>query len=159
MAKVLEFQPQHHHFMANRWGNIGNRILNTLNSLSDKLPVSSSFIWSFGFLLCFSICNIFLCHSFCLSYCFYGLLFTGGRVVVPFASVVSPLVGETGPGACVSFLVGRLSDCALAIETGSFPSDEQGLFWDVCEPRITMQPIYCWAGLYFCLAACLAWSL
>ena len=62
MAKVLEFQPQHHHFMANRWGNIGNRILNTLNSLSDKLPVSSSFIWSFGFLLCFSICNIFLCH-------------------------------------------------------------------------------------------------
>ena len=77
----------------------------------------------------------------------------------PFASVVSPLVGETGPGACVSFLVGKLSDCALAIETGSFPSDEQGLFWDVCEPRITMQPIYCWAGLYFCLAACLAWSL
>ena len=142
MAKVLEFQPQHHHFMANRWGNIGNRILNTLNSLSDKLPVSSSFIWSSGFYFASPSATYFSVISFCLSYCFYGLLFTGGRVVVPFASVVSPLVGETGPGACVSFLVGRLSDCALAIETGSFPSDEQGLFWDVCEPRITMQPIY-----------------
>ena len=99
--------------MANGWGNNGNRIMYTLNSLSDKLPVSSSFIWSSGFLLCFSICNICLCHLFCLYYGFYGLLFKGDRAVVPFASIVCPLVCEIGPGTSVSFLMGGDSVCVL----------------------------------------------
>ena len=34
----------------------------TLNSFSGRLPISSSFIWSCGFLPCLFICNIFLCH-------------------------------------------------------------------------------------------------
>ena len=112
-----------------------------------------------GFYFASPSATYFSVISFCLSYCFCGLLFTGGRVVVPFASVVCFLVGEIGPEACVSFLVAGLSVCAPVMGTESFLSDEQGLFWDVCEPRITRQPIYWWVGLYFCLAACLAWSL
>ena len=32
-----------------------------LNSYSDRLPISSSFIWPFSFLPCSFICNIFCC--------------------------------------------------------------------------------------------------
>lgn len=39
-----------------------------------------------------------------------------------------PLVGEIGPGACVSFPMGGLSVWALAIGTESFPSDKQGVW-------------------------------
>ena len=34
----------------------------TLNYFSGRLPISSLFIWSFGFLPCSFLCNIFLCH-------------------------------------------------------------------------------------------------
>jgi len=81
-----------------------------------------------GFYFASPSATYFSVISFCLSYCFYGLLFTGGRVLFPFASVVSPLVGEIGPGACGSFLVGGLSACALAIGTEPFPSDKQGVW-------------------------------
>ena len=47
----------------------------------------------------------FSVDSFCLTYCVYGLLSTGCRIVVPLASGVCPLVGEVRPGACAGFLV------------------------------------------------------
>ena len=33
----------------------------TLNSFSSTLPISSSFIWSCGFLPCYFVCSMFLC--------------------------------------------------------------------------------------------------
>ena len=50
--------------------------INTPYSLLSRLPISSSFIWSCGFLSCFFICNIFLCNFIlskllysCFSFC------------------------------------------------------------------------------------------
>ena len=47
----------------------------------------------------------FSVDSFCLTYCVYGLLSTGCRIVVPLASDVCPLVAEVHPGACAGFIV------------------------------------------------------
>ena len=58
----------------------------TLNSFSGRLPISSSFVWAGGF----SPCSLLLApaaylsvFSFCLTYCVWGLLFTGCRFIVP----------------------------------------------------------------------------
>ena len=37
-------------------------IIITVNSFSDSLPISSSFIWSCGILPCSYVCSIFLCY-------------------------------------------------------------------------------------------------
>ena len=60
-----------------------------LNSFSGRLPISSSFAWSGGFLPCSFICCIFLCLFICLIYCVWGLLFVGCRFVVPVVFGVS----------------------------------------------------------------------
>ena len=98
----------------------------TLNSFSGRLPISSLFIWSCGFLPCSLVCNMFLCifilsdllclrSPFCRlqghsSSCFWCL----------------PPVGEVGSVACVDFLVGETGACILVGGAGSFPSDGQG---------------------------------
>ena len=53
-----------------------------LNSFSGRLPIYSSFVRSGRFLPCSFIC-CFSVFSFCLTYCVWGLLFTGCRFVVP----------------------------------------------------------------------------
>ena len=62
----------------------------TLNNFSGRLPISSLFVWSHGFLLCSFVCCVFLCLSFCLPYCVWGLLSTGCRFIVPVVFGVFP---------------------------------------------------------------------
>ena len=78
-----------------------------------------------GFYLSPSSAAYFSVFSFCLTYCVYGLLSAGCRVIVPLASVVCPLVSEVGPGVSVGFLLGRTGACALVGGAESFPSDGQ----------------------------------
>ena len=54
----------------------------TLNSFSGRLPSSSSFVWSGGLLPCSSSAAYFSVFSFCLTYCFWGLLFAGCTFIV-----------------------------------------------------------------------------
>ena len=90
-----------------------------LNSFSGRLPISSSFVRSGGFLPCSFICCVFLClltllnllclgsplcglqvHSFCCFWC------------------LSP-VAKVGSVGCVGFLVEGSSACVLVNESGS----------------------------------------
>ena len=96
----------------------------TLNSFSGRLPVFLFPLHSYGlvgFYVPPSSASYFSVISFCLTYCFYVLLSTGCRVIVPLASVVCPLVSEVGPGACAGFLVGRPGACAMVGRVSLFP--------------------------------------
>ena len=55
----------------------------------------------------------FFVFSFCLTYCDWNLLSTGCRVIVPLASGVCPLEGETILEACADFLLGGTGACPL----------------------------------------------
>ena len=50
-----------------------------LNYFSGSLPISSSFIWTSVFLICFLTCVVFLCFFtiIFLTYCVWGLFFPG----------------------------------------------------------------------------------
>ena len=61
----------------------------TLNSFSGILSISSSFIWSWDFLPCLFICNIFV-FPFCLTCSAWGLPSTGCRVIVLLVSGICP---------------------------------------------------------------------
>ena len=63
--------------------------------------------------------------SFCLTYCVYGLLSAGCRVIIPLVSVDCPLPSEVGPEACAGLLVGGPGACVLLGGVESFPSDGQ----------------------------------
>ena len=54
-----------------------------LNSFSSRLPISSSFVRSGGFLPCSFICCVFLCLLILLNYCVCVLLFTGCMFIIP----------------------------------------------------------------------------
>ena len=54
----------------------------TLNSFSGRLPISSSLVCLVGFYLAPSSVAYFSVFSFCLTYCVWGLLFTGCRFIV-----------------------------------------------------------------------------
>ena len=69
--------------------------ISILNSLSDRLPVSSSFVWSSEFLPCsFTYC-VFLIFSFYLVCCVWCLLALGWRVVVLNCGICPPSWGWT----------------------------------------------------------------
>ena len=91
------------------------------NVYLDLLP-----IFGLGFYLAALSPAYFSVISFCLTYCVYGLLSAGCRVIVPLDSDVCPLVGEVGPEACVGFLEGVTGTCALVDGAESFFSDGQG---------------------------------
>ena len=57
---------------------------------------------------------------FCLTYCVYGLLSTGHRVIVPLVSVVCLQSGEISMGACVGFLLRGTAACTLCYGSESF---------------------------------------
>ena len=59
-------------------------IIITLNYFSGRLPISSSFISSCGFLPCSFICSIFLCLLILFNFV-WGLLSVGCRFVIPAA--------------------------------------------------------------------------
>ena len=65
-------------------------IIIALNCFSGRLPISSSFVWSCGFLICSFICWKFSVFSFCWTSCVWGLLSTGCRIVVPLTCGVFP---------------------------------------------------------------------
>ena len=61
-------------------------------------------------------------------------------------------MGEFGPGACVSFLVGGTGTCPLVGETGSCHSDGQGhvkgcVYWQLSAQDDFRQPVCWWVGL------------
>ena len=62
----------------------------TLNSVSGRLPISSSFVWFAGFLPCSFICCIFLCLPIFLNLLCWGLLFASFRFIVPVVFGVCP---------------------------------------------------------------------
>jgi len=65
-----------------------------LNSFSGRLLVSSSFAWCGGHLSCSFTYWIFLCLSFCLDCCVWGVLSVGCMFVVPrYCGVCSLWVG------------------------------------------------------------------
>ena len=68
-----------------------------LNSFSCKVAISSSVSCSCQFL-----CNVFLYLFLSFDFlCFWSLLSTGCRIVVPIASVLCTLVGEVSPGTWI----------------------------------------------------------
>ena len=62
-----------------------------MNYFSDRLLISSSFVWSCGYLPCSFICCMFLCLFICLSFCVWSLLSAGWKAVVPLNCGVYPL--------------------------------------------------------------------
>ena len=107
----------------------------TINYFSGRLPISSSFSCSCGFLSFSLICTNFSVISFHLTYCVCGLLSTGCRIIVPLASGVCPLVGEVGPGPSAGFLVGWAGACPLLGGAGAM---SKGVFWGGCEISTTL---------------------
>ena len=79
-----------------------------------------------GFYLAPSSATHFSVLSFCLTYHVCGLFSTGCRILVYLATSICPLVGEVGPGAYTSFLVGETGVYPLVSGAGSYPSVEQG---------------------------------
>ena len=128
----------------------------TLNSFSGRLSISSLFRLV-GFYLAPSSATYFSVASFCLTYCVYGLFSTGCRVIVALASVVCPLVGEVGPGACVGFLVGGTGAYTLVDRAESLPpmgrASSGDVFWGVCDLSTTLGSLCSLVGLCSCLAA------
>ena len=111
----------------------------TLNSFSGRLPISSSFIWSSGFLPYSFICKIFPCllilsKLLCLRSSFCRLQ---GRSSSYFWCP-SP-VSDVGPAAWVGFLLGGTAvfwwvELHLVPLMGRAASGAR--FWGVCELRL-----------------------
>ena len=100
-----------------------------LNSFSGRLPISSSFVRSGGFLPCSFICCVFLCllillSLLCLGSPFYRLQVHNSRCFW----CLSP-VAKVGSVACVCFLVEGTSSFVLVDEAGSSLSGGQVHVW------------------------------
>lgn len=87
--------------------------------------------------------------SFCLTFSVCGLHSVDCRIVVPLASVVCPLMGEVGLGACVGFLVGEMGTYSLVgrvvLELDPIPLVERavsrGVFIGGCGIRNTLSSL------------------
>ena len=112
----------------------------TLNSFSVRRPISSSFVWSGGFLPCSFICCVFLCllilhNVLCLGSLFCWLQIRRSRCfscLIPVAKVVSM--------GCLGFLVKGTDTCFLLDEAGIFLSGGQDHF--LCCILGCLQPHY-----------------
>ena len=98
----------------------------TLNSFSDRLPISSSFFWSGGFLPCSFLCRIFLCLLILFILLCLGSPFHRLQVCSSRCFWCLPPVGEVGSVACVGFLVEGTCACVLVGGAGSCLSGGQG---------------------------------
>ena len=92
--------------------------ISTLNSFSGRLPISSSFVWSDGFLPCSFICCLFLCLLILLNLLYLGSPFR--RLQVPSSRCFwcLPPLGKVGSVGCVGFLVEGTGACVLVDEAG-----------------------------------------
>ena len=84
----------------------------TLNSFSSRLPISSSFFGVVGFYSAPSSASYFSVFSFCLTYCVWGLFFSG-------------CISHIGSVGSVRFLVEGTDACVLVDEAGSWLSGGQ----------------------------------
>ena len=106
----------------------------TLNSFSGKLPISSSFIWSCGFLPYSFVCNLFLCLFILSNLLCLWSPFCRLWGCFPSCFWCLPPVGEVSPVAWVGFLMGGTGTCTLVGGAVSCPSDRQGCIrWCVLE--------------------------
>ena len=97
----------------------------TLNSFSVRLPISSSFVWSGGFLPCSFICCVFLCLLILLSLLCLGSPFRSLQVRSSRCFWCLSPVAKVGSVGCVGFLVEGTGACVLVDEAGSCLSGEQ----------------------------------
>ena len=91
----------------------------TLNSFSGRLPLSSSFVWSGGFLPCSFICCIFRCLLIFLNLLCLGSPFHRLQVRSSRCFWCLPPVGKVGSVGFVGFLVEGTGACVLVDEAGS----------------------------------------
>ena len=91
----------------------------TLNCYSGRLPISSSFLWSGGFLPCSFICCVFLCLLILLNLLRLGSPFHRLQVHSSRCFWCLSPVGKVGSVACVGFLVEGTGACVLVDEAGS----------------------------------------
>ena len=101
----------------------------TLNSFSGRLPISSSFVFSGGFLPCsftwyVFVCLLILLNPLCLGSSFCRLQVHSSRC---FWCLLS--VGKVGSVACVGFLVEGTGACVVVDEAASFLSGKQDHLW------------------------------
>ena len=90
-----------------------------LNSFSGRLPISSSFACSGGFLPCSFICCVFLCLLILLNLVCLGSPFHRLQVCSSCCFWCLPLVGKVGSVGCVGFLVQGTGACVLVDDAGS----------------------------------------
>ena len=100
-----------------------------LNSFSGRLPISSSFVWSGGFLPWFFICCVFLCLLILLNLLCLGSPFCQLQVHSSHCFWCLFPVGKVGSVDCVVFLVEGTSACVLEDEAGSCLSGGQDRVW------------------------------
>ena len=97
----------------------------TLNSFSGRLPISSSFVWSGGFLLCSFTCCLFLCLLMLLNLPCLGSPFCRLQVHSSHCFCCLPPVSKVCSVGCVGFLVEGTGACVLVHEAGSCLSGGQ----------------------------------
>ena len=111
----------------------------TLNYFSGRLPISSSFVFSGGFLPCFFICCVFLCLLNLLNLLCLGSPFRRLQFHSSCCFWCLPPVGEVGSVGCVGFLVEGTSACVLVDEAGSCLSGGQDrVRWCVLRVSVTL---------------------
>ena len=101
----------------------------TRNSFRGRLPISSSFVWSGGFLPCSFICCVFLCLLTFLNLLCLGSPFCRLQVRSSCCFWCLPPVAKVGSVGCVGFLVEGTGACVLVDEAGSCLSRGQGCVW------------------------------
>ena len=101
----------------------------TLNSFSGRLPISSRFVWSHGFLPCSFICYVFLCLLILLNFLCLWSPFHRLQVRSSCCFPCLPPVVKVGSVGCVDFLVEGTGACVLVDEAGSCISSGQDHVW------------------------------
>ena len=97
----------------------------TVNSFSGRLPLSSSLVWSGGFIPCSFICCVFLYLLIFLNLLFLVPPFRRLQVCSFRCFWCLPPVAKIGSVGCVGFLVEGTSACVLLDEAGSCLSGGQ----------------------------------
>ena len=87
----------------------------TLNSFSGRLSISSSFVWSSGFLRCSFICCVFLCLLILLNLMCLGSPFRRLQVHSSCCFWCLLPVGKVGSLGFVGFLVEGTGACVLVL--------------------------------------------
>ena len=101
----------------------------TLNSFSGRLPVSSLFVWSGGFLPYSFICCVLLCLLILLNLLCLESPFCRPQVCGSCCFWCLPPVAKFGSVGCVGFLVEGTSACVLVDEAGPCLSGWQVHVW------------------------------